>query len=66
MTRIRSAKSDDFSVTVNGGLLIFTTVMSKMSFHEPRLGVTRIDVENAVDKNFCDLPTFFGNRACCV
>ena len=61
-----ATKVDDFSVTVDGSLLIFTTMVSEMPFHEPRLSVTRIDVQNSVNKYLGNLPTFFRNRSCCV
>lgn len=69
MTGTRTTKCNDFSVTVDGCLLIFATVMAEMAFHEPCLGVMRIDVQNAVDEYLGNFPPFFRNcprRVCTV
>jgi len=66
MAGIRAAKVDDFSITVDGSLLILATVMSQMTFHQPCFGVMRIHIQNAINENLSDFPSFFGNRACCV
>ena len=66
MGRIPATKVNDFSVAVDGSLLIFTTVVSEMPFHQPRLGVMRIDIQNTVEKYLGNFPTFFRNRSCCV
>ena len=36
MHRILAAKIDDFAVTVNSSLLIFTAMMSEVTLHQPR------------------------------
>ena len=66
MNRICSAKVDDFAVTVDRSLFIFTTVMSKMTFHQPRLGMVWIYLQDAIDKYLGNFPTFLGNRTCCM
>ena len=66
MTRIKTAEGDDFSVTVDSSFIIFSTVMSEMAFHEPRLGMMRIDGQNSIDEYLSDFPPFFGNRPCSV
>ena len=59
MHRIRTAKIDDFSVAVDGCSFIFTAVVSKMTFHQPCLGMVWIDLQNAIDKYLGNFPTFF-------
>jgi hypothetical protein len=66
MDRIRTTNIDDFAVTVNGRLLIFTTVMSEMTFHQPCLGMMRINLENTINEDLGDFPSFFRNRTCGV
>lgn len=66
MTGIRTAESDHFAVAVDCSLLIFATVMSEMTLHQPGLGMMRIDIQDTVDEDLSDLPTFFGNRSCSV
>ena len=62
MSRIWAAEIDHFAVAVDCSLLIFATVMPKMTLHQPRLGMMRIDVQNAIDEYLGDFPTFFGYR----
>jgi hypothetical protein len=66
MHRIWATKIDDFAVTVDRSLFIFTTVMSEVALHQPRLGMVWINLQNTVDKDFGNFPPFFGNRTCCV
>jgi hypothetical protein len=66
MHRIWAAKIDDFAVTVDCSLFIFTTVMSEVALHQPRLGMVWIDLQNTVDKDLGNFPPFFGNRTCRV
>jgi hypothetical protein len=61
MTGIRTAEIDHFAVTINGSLLIFATVMSEMTFHQPRLSMMRVDLENTVNEYLRNFPPFFGN-----
>ena len=63
MTRIATAKVDDFAIAVDSGLFIFSTVMSEMTLHQPRFSVVWIDLQNTIDKYLCDFPSFFGNCA---
>jgi hypothetical protein len=63
MTGIRAAEVDHFAVTVDSSLLIFATVMSEMTLHQPRLRMMRIDVQNTIDEYLGNFPSFFGNRA---
>jgi hypothetical protein len=58
MRRFAPAKAEDFSVAIDGGLLIGSAVLSQMTLHQPRLGVTRVNGENSVEKDLGDLPTF--------
>jgi len=66
MHRIWAAKIDDFAVTVDRSLFIFTTVMSEVALHQPRLSMVWINLQNTVDKDLGNFPPFFGNRTCCV
>jgi hypothetical protein len=60
--RFRSAKGDDFSIAVDGGLFIISAVVSKMTLHQPGFRVARVNAENPVEKDLGDLPPFFGHR----
>jgi len=66
MHRIWATKIDNFSVTVDCRPFIFTTVMSEMTLHQPRLGMMWINVQDAIDKYLGDFPPFFGNCTCCM
>jgi hypothetical protein len=61
MYGIWAAKSDDFAITVHRGSLIFATMMSDMTLHQPRLGMLRINLQDTIDKDFRNFPPFFGN-----
>jgi hypothetical protein len=66
MRRIRAAKIDDFTVTVDRGLFIFTAVMSEVTLHQPRLGTVWINLQDTVNENLGNFPTFFGDRTRCM
>ncbi len=66
MHRFRTTKIDNFAITVDRSLFVFTTMMSKVALHEPRLGMLRINFQNAIDKNLGNFPSFFRNRTCSV
>lgn len=59
MIRIVSAKGDHFSIAPDRFLFVDATVMPKMTFHEPRLGMSWIDLEDTIEKDLGDLPSFF-------
>lgn len=59
MARFRTAKIQHFAITVNGHLFILTTMMPEVSFHQPRLSMLGIDVENPIDKDLRYFPSFF-------
>jgi hypothetical protein len=63
MRKIVSAERDDLSIAFHGGKTIFVTVVTKESLHEPCFGVTRIYVENPIEKNLGDVPSFLGDCA---
>lgn len=63
MRRIRPAKVDNFPITIDCCLFIFTTMMSQMTLHQPRFGMVWIYRQDAVEKNLCNLPSFLGNCA---
>jgi hypothetical protein len=56
-----ATKIDDFAVTVDCRLFIFTTMMPQMTFHEPGLGMAWIDFQNPIDEYLCNFPSFFRN-----
>lgn len=66
MIQIVSAKRDHFAIAPDSFLLIHCTVVPQMTFHQPCLGVARVDVEDSIQKNLCDLPSFFRDCACRV
>ncbi len=66
MHGIWAAKNDDFAVTVNSGPVIFATVVPEMTLHQPCLGIVWIDVQDTIDKDLGDFPSFFGDCACSV
>jgi hypothetical protein len=59
MPGIRTAEIDDFAVAVDGGLFILSTMVSEMTFHEPRFCVVWINLENTVDEYLRNFPSFF-------
>ena len=61
MGRIMTTKIDHFSVTIDRSSFIVTTVMPQMTFHQPRLGVLRIDFQNTVEKYLGNIPAFVRN-----
>ena len=63
MRKIVSAERDDLSIAFHGGKIIFVTVVTKESLHEPCFGVTRIYVENPIEKDLGDVPSFLGDCA---
>ena len=66
MRGIPATKVEYFTVTVDRRLLIFPTVMSEMSFHQPGLGVVWINFQYAVNEDLGDFPSLFGNSTRCV
>lgn len=66
MIQIVSTKCDHSAIAPDGFLLVHCTVVPQMTLHQPCLGVARIYVENSIQKNLCDLPSFFRDCACRV
>ena len=58
-----TAKADDFLVAIGGGLLVLFAVLPEVTFHQPSLGMSGIDAQNSVEKDLCDVPSFFRNCA---
>jgi hypothetical protein len=63
MCEIVPAECDDLSIAFHSGKVIFVTVVTKESLHEPCFGMTRIYVENPIEKNLGDVPSFLGDCA---
>ena len=66
MVQVVSTKCDYLAIAADGFLLVNSTVVPYMSLHQPRLGVVRVNLEDSIEKNLCDFPSFFGDCACCV
>jgi len=66
MYRIMAAKSDDFAITIDGGLLIISTVLAEVSLHQPGFGVVRIYLQDSVEEDLGNIPSFLGNCSCGV
>jgi len=58
MMHVMAAQCDDFLVTMYSRFVIFVAVVPQKSFHQPRFGVMRIYVEDSIEKNFGDFPSF--------
>jgi hypothetical protein len=63
---IISTKMNDFPITIDSRLFIFPAVLAQMALHEPGLGVPGIDSQNAIQKDFGYVPTFFRDCTCSV
>jgi hypothetical protein len=63
MMDVVTAQRDDFLVAMDRRFIIFMAMMPQKTLHKPRLGMVRINVENSIEKNLGDLPSFFGNCA---
>ena len=61
MGKILVTKIDDFSIATDRCVVIFTTVLTQQTLHQPCLGEFRRYVKNSIKKYLRDLPTFFGN-----
>jgi len=59
MLGVFSTEIEDFTITIYGCLIIFSTVLAEMALHEPGLCVSWIYGQNAIEKDFCNIPTFF-------
>ena len=58
MYRIMTAKSDDFAITIDGGLLIFSTVLTEVTLHQPRFSVAGIYLQDSIEEDFSNIPSF--------
>jgi hypothetical protein len=61
MGGIAAAKVEDFSVAPGSCALVVTTVLAQKTLHQPGFGEVGRDVENSIEKDLSDLPTFLGN-----
>jgi len=66
MYRIVTAKSDDFAITIDGSLFIFSTMMTEVAFHQPGLGVVRIYFQDSIEEDFSNIPSFLRDCPRCV
>lgn len=61
MRDIFAAKLDDFLVTLNGGVIVFSAVLAEETLHQPRLGEVWRDIQNSIEKDLRHFPSFFRN-----
>jgi len=47
-------------------MFIFSTVLSDVTLHQPGLGVSRINAEDSIEEDLCDVPSFFRHRTSSV
>ena len=58
MYRIVTAKSDDFAITIDGSLLIFSTVLTEVPFHQPCFCVVGIYLQDSIEEDLGHIPSF--------
>jgi len=63
MREIVPAECNDLSIAFHGGQVVFVAVVAQESFHEPRFSMVGIYVENPIEKNLGNVPSFFGDCA---
>jgi len=66
MCEIFAAKADYFSIATDGRVIVISTILTEKTLHEPGLRKVRGNIENPVEKNLSNFPTFFRNRPRCV
>jgi hypothetical protein len=66
MFQVVAAECDDMAVAADRRFLILMAMLFDVTFHQPCLGKVGIDLENSVQKDLCNVPSFFRNGACCV
>jgi hypothetical protein len=59
MYRIMTAKSDDFAITIDGSLLIFSTVLTEVPLHQPCFCVASIYLQDSIEEDLRNIPSFF-------
>jgi len=57
---VMTAKIDDFAITIDSRLLILSTVMTEVPLHQPGFCVLGIYLQNLVEKDLGNIPSFFG------
>ncbi len=60
MLGIMSTKMNDFSIAIDSHLFIFPAMLTQMTLHKPGFSMLGIDGQNTIEKNFGDVPAFFG------
>jgi hypothetical protein len=63
---VMTTKIDDFAITIDSRLLILSTVLTEVSLHQPGFCVPWIYLQNLVEKDFGNIPSFLGNCPSCV
>jgi hypothetical protein len=63
MVDIMAAQCDHFFVAMDRGFVVFVTVVTEQTLHQPGFGMVWIDIENPIKKDLGDLPPFFRNRS---
>ena len=64
MHRVMTAKSDDFAITIDCSLLIFSTVMTEVPLHQPGFCVAWVYLQDSVEEDLGNIPSFFGYCPC--
>ena len=63
VSRIRTAESDDFAIANDRSFFILSAVLTQVTLHQPGFRVVRIDVQNAIEEDLGNAPTFLRNRS---
>lgn len=65
MLQLAAAQRDDGPEALGGGAIVLAAMLPEKALHQPRLGMVRIDLENAIEKDLCCVPTFLcdGSRS---
>ena len=58
MHLVMTAKIDDFAIAIDSRLLIFSTVLTEVPLHQPGFRVLWIYLQNLVEKDLSNIPSF--------
>lgn len=63
MSEVVTTKCDDLAVAFDRRKAVIVAVLAKKTLHQPRLGMARIDVQDSVEKDLGNVPSFLGDCA---
>jgi hypothetical protein len=66
MHLVMTAKIDDFAITIDSRLLILSTVLTEVPLHQPGFCVLWIYLQNLVEKDLGNIPSFLRYCPSCV